>query len=108
MKTTLDIPEDLLSEVMQASGSRTKREVVLRALEDFKSRAKLRILAGRLGRSKTFMGFDELMKLREQELPKKPNAGYAPDTFGFWKNIVERVVCLAKGTSYADPAISVP
>ncbi len=73
MKTTLDIPEDLLAEAMRASGVRTKREAVLRALEDFNRRFKLRKLVDRLGRSTTFMDFDELMKQRERELPGRPD-----------------------------------
>lgn len=65
MKTTLDIPEELLAEAMRAGGARTKREAVLRALEDFNRRARLRKLADRLGKSETFMDFDQLMNLRE-------------------------------------------
>jgi hypothetical protein len=67
MKTTLDIPAQLLDEAMEVSGARTKREAVLRALEDYNRRAKLRVLARRLGRSTTFMSFDDLMKLRARE-----------------------------------------
>ena len=74
MKTTLDIPEDLLAETMQISGARTKREAVLRALQDFNRRSKLRELADRLGRSTTFMDFDALMKQRERELPGGPDS----------------------------------
>jgi Arc/MetJ family transcription regulator len=68
MKTTLDIPEELLARAMEASGARTKKEAVLRALEDFNRRAELRALTKRLGRSTTFMNFDELMKLRGKEV----------------------------------------
>ena len=64
LKTTLDIPEEMLAEAMKICGARTKREAVLRALDDFNTRAKLRKLSERLGHSKTFMDFDELMKLR--------------------------------------------
>jgi Arc/MetJ family transcription regulator len=71
MKTTLDIPEKLLAEAMRVGGARTKREAVLRALEDFNRRARLRKLADRLGNSETFMDFDELMKLREGDLPRE-------------------------------------
>ncbi len=71
VKTTLDIPEEMLAEEMKVCGARTKREAVLRALDDFNTRAKLRKLSERLGRSKTFMDFDELMKLRVRGMPGK-------------------------------------
>ncbi|MGH8048422.1 MAG: type II toxin-antitoxin system VapB family antitoxin [Chthoniobacterales bacterium] len=70
MKTTLDIPEDVLDEAMRVSGARTKREAVLRALEEMNRRARLSSLVARLGNSETFMDFDELMRLRSLELPK--------------------------------------
>lgn len=70
MKTTLDIPEDILNEAVRVSGARTKREAVLRALEEMNRRARLARLVARLGNSETFMDFDELMKLRELEMPK--------------------------------------
>lgn len=75
MKTTLDIPEELLIEAMEIAGVRTKRDAVLCALQDFKRRARLRELTARLGKSKTFMAFDELMELREREKPGKPKRG---------------------------------
>ncbi|MEX2382183.1 MAG: type II toxin-antitoxin system VapB family antitoxin [Opitutales bacterium] len=70
MKTTLDIPEKLLADVMKATKAKTKREAVLRALEDVDRRSRLRDLAERLGSSDTFMDYGELMTLREKELPK--------------------------------------
>jgi hypothetical protein len=73
MKTTLDIPEGMLKDAMRASGARTKREAVLRALEEFNRRAKLRTLTERLGTSETFMDFDELMQLRERGTFSRPD-----------------------------------
>lgn len=69
MKTTLDLPEDLLAETMKRSGARTKREAVMRALEEYNRRAKLVELADRLGDSDTFMSFEGLMDLRRREVP---------------------------------------
>ncbi len=73
MKTTLDIPEKLLAEAMKAAGAATKREAVLRALEDFSRRARLRKLTERLGRSETFMSPEDLRELRGEEIrrPRK-------------------------------------
>jgi len=70
MKTTLDIPEKLLAETMKAAGATTKRDAVLRALEDFIRRARLRKLTQRLGRSDTYMSSSELQALRSFE-PEK-------------------------------------
>ena len=71
MKTTLDLPEDLLAETIRRSGARTKREAVMRAMEEFNRRAKLAELADRLGDSDTFMSFEELLDLRGKELPRE-------------------------------------
>lgn len=69
MKTTLDLPRDLLDEAVRFSGGRTKRDAVIRALEEFTRRAKLALLAERLGGSETFMSYEELMERRESEKP---------------------------------------
>ncbi|MFA7234491.1 MAG: type II toxin-antitoxin system VapB family antitoxin [Terrimicrobiaceae bacterium] len=69
MKTTLDIPDRLLEDVMKISGARTKRAVVLQALEEFRRRARMEALLSRLGRSETFMDADQLVSLRSQEMP---------------------------------------
>lgn len=69
MKTTLDIPESMLEEAMRLSGAKTKRTVVLSALEEYTRRLKMKALASRLGDSVTFMSHDELMSLRTGETP---------------------------------------
>ena len=74
MKTTLDIPEKLLAEAMKAAGATTKRDAVLRALEDFNRRARLRRLTERLGRSETFMSPEELEALRSLDFQKTSKA----------------------------------
>ena len=74
MKTTFDIPERLLAEAMKAAGATTKRDAVLRALEDFNRRARLRKLTERLGRSETFMSPEELQTLRSLDFQKTSKA----------------------------------
>lgn len=69
MKTTLDIPTDLLEEAMASCGARTKREAVVRALEEMNRRVRLAELADRLGGSDTFMDSDDLAALRARETP---------------------------------------
>ena len=74
MKTTIDIPERLMSEAMLAAGAKTKRETVLRALEELNRRYKLQALAEQLGNSETFMSSDELTAIRAREL-SAPESG---------------------------------
>jgi len=70
MKTTLELPRELLEEAVRCSGERTKRGAVIRALEEFTRRAKLARLADRLGDSETFMSHEDLMARREEEKPQ--------------------------------------
>ena len=74
MKTTINIPEKLLAEAMKAAGATTKRDAVLRALEDFNRRARLRKLTERLGRSETFMSPEELQTLRSLDFQRTGKA----------------------------------
>lgn len=51
MRTTLDIPEEILEEARRACGHRTKRETVISGLEELVKKAKreeLRHLAGKM------------------------------------------------------------
>ncbi len=64
MRTTIDIPDELVREAMEGSGAKTKREVVMLALQDFNRRIRQARLAEELGNSETFMSFEELMELR--------------------------------------------
>jgi hypothetical protein len=41
MKTTLNVPRDLLEEAARLAGARTKTEAVVRALEEFVRRQKI-------------------------------------------------------------------
>jgi len=70
MKTTLDIPNNLLDEAMRVSGAKTKRAAVLAALGDFARRGRMRVLADRLGDSVTFMTSTQLHSLRVRETPE--------------------------------------
>jgi Arc/MetJ family transcription regulator len=51
MRTTIDIPEEMLDEARRASGLRTKRETVISGLEELIKKARreeLRRLAGKM------------------------------------------------------------
>lgn len=67
MKTTLDIPDQLMSEAKRVSGERTKRDTVIRAMKEMVRRENLRQLAENLGDSDTFMDEGDLMKLRSKD-----------------------------------------
>lgn len=64
MKTTIDIPDALLKEAMRLSGAKTKREAVLRALEEFNRRKRMARLAGKLGTFEEFITRKDLDRMR--------------------------------------------
>ena len=64
MKTTVDIPDELLKEVMRRSKATTEREAVLMALEEYNRRHRMEELLAGIGRSDTFMTYAELMDNR--------------------------------------------
>ena len=70
MKTTVDIPEQTLREAMRFAKARTKREAVLRALNEFNQRRRMSELVQFSGTCHDLMTLDELMELRERDLPK--------------------------------------
>lgn len=59
MKTTIDIPEELLSSLFRISGAKTKRDAVLIALEDYTRRRMVADLVSSFG-SWDVMDNDEL------------------------------------------------
>lgn len=66
MKTTIDIPDDVLKEAMGHSGAVTKREAVLRALEEYNRRQRMARLAKHLGTFQQFMTRKDLERLRSE------------------------------------------
>ena len=64
MKTTIDIPDDELREVVRHTGAATKREAVVTAIEDYNRRKRLAKVAAQFGTLKGFMTQDELERLR--------------------------------------------
>ncbi len=65
MKTTIDIPKELLEDAMQLTGAKTKREAVITAIADFTRRKRIASLRKHLGTCKNFLTADELRRLRE-------------------------------------------
>jgi Arc/MetJ family transcription regulator len=67
MKTTIDIPDDMLKEAIKHSKAATKREAVVTALEEYNRRKRMARLVQHLGTFKDFMTLEELMKMREMD-----------------------------------------
>jgi Arc/MetJ family transcription regulator len=71
MKTTIDIPEGMMDEVMQFTGAKTKRAAVVTALEHFNRLKRLAKLNARVrGQFRDFMTQDDLKAMRAADLPK--------------------------------------
>jgi Arc/MetJ family transcription regulator len=66
MKTTVDIPEDALREVMRHTGAKTKRAAVVIALSEFNRRRRLQRLVESFGTLDELMSQEELGRMREE------------------------------------------
>jgi putative antitoxin of VapBC-like toxin-antitoxin system len=66
MKTTIDIPDELLKFVKKHTGSKTIRGAVVAALESYKDRARQQEVIPLLGTLKNFMTQRELQDMREE------------------------------------------
>jgi Arc/MetJ family transcription regulator len=60
MKTTVDIPEAALNDAMRFTGAKTKREAVVKALEDFNRRQRAEALIKLAGSMPHFPSNDEI------------------------------------------------
>ena len=60
MRTTIDLPEPLVSEAMKVSHQRTKTAVIIAALEDFVRRSKIQGLRGFKGKVDLDIDLSEL------------------------------------------------
>ena len=67
MKTTIDIPDRELRDVMRNTGAATKREAVVTAIEDYNRRKRLAAIVEKFGTFKDFMTQEELQQLRREE-----------------------------------------
>lgn len=66
MKTTIDIPDDALEEVIRLTGAKTKREAVLAAIYEFNRRRRLSKLTQRFGTFEGFISNEELAERRAE------------------------------------------
>lgn len=67
MKTTIDIPDNELEEVMRLTGAKTKKEAVVTAITEFNRRRKLESVLAKLGTFNDVMTEEELREMREDE-----------------------------------------
>lgn len=65
MKTTIDIPDDMLKELIDNTAAHTKREAILTAISEFNRKRKVAQLANVVGTLDEFMTGDELAGLRD-------------------------------------------
>jgi Arc/MetJ family transcription regulator len=63
MRTTIDIPDELLREAMEMTGARTKREAIVTAVRDYTSRRKMASLVRHLGTCDDLMTPAELERV---------------------------------------------
>jgi Arc/MetJ family transcription regulator len=71
MKTTIDIPDGAMDEVMKFTGAKTKREAVVTAVERFNRLKRLEQLNARVrGQFREFMTQADLKAMRATDLPK--------------------------------------
>ncbi len=70
MKTTLDIPEEKFATIQNLYGLRTKREVVIFALDELERRYKIERLVDQLGTFGDFMTQDDLRAMRDLDITR--------------------------------------
>lgn len=64
MKTTIDIPEEALRDLMKYTGAHSKREAVLTAIAEFNRRQRLMLLVEQFGTFDGFITQEELQRMR--------------------------------------------
>ena len=73
MKTTIDIPEKALADAMRFTGAKTKREAVVKAVENFNRQQRVRDLVASFG-TLDFVSNDEIEAGDMQEIARKKSA----------------------------------
>ena len=67
MKTTLDIPDKELRDVMKHTRAKTKREAVVIAITEYNRRQRVEEINQMMGTLEGFITLKELQKLREMD-----------------------------------------
>ncbi|MEO5716542.1 MAG: type II toxin-antitoxin system VapB family antitoxin [Luteolibacter sp.] len=71
MKTTIDIPDQVLADAMRFTGAKTKREAVVKAIEEFNRRNKVDQVIGMFGTWTDFPTNDELEAADVADMERK-------------------------------------
>lgn len=71
MRTTLAIKEGLIDEVKALSGSRTKKEAVEKALEEFIRRKRAKGLIDLEGKVELSFTLEEFLRRRKKDVPHR-------------------------------------
>ena len=66
MKTTVDIPESELEDVMRFTRAATKREAIVTAICDYNRRCRMAALAAHAGKGTVLMTLEELQAQRRK------------------------------------------
>jgi Arc/MetJ family transcription regulator len=67
MRTTIDIENDLIHEVMKKAGVKTKKDAIVAALRDYLRHKKIEELKGLIGNYENFdLTLDDLKKMRNE------------------------------------------
>ncbi|MBP7280083.1 MAG: type II toxin-antitoxin system VapB family antitoxin [Leptospiraceae bacterium] len=66
MKTTIDIPEKILSEVLLYSKMKSKKDAIITAMEEYVQKKKMEKFASKLGTLENLISNSELQKLRRK------------------------------------------
>jgi len=66
MRTTIDINEELIADVMKKAGVNTKKDAIVTALKDYLKHKKIEELKGLVGNYESFdLALDDLKKMRD-------------------------------------------
>ena len=66
MKTTVDIPDQELKDVMRHTRAKTKREAIVRAVAEFNRRERVEKIIRKFGTMEGIMTQEDLRKMREE------------------------------------------
>ncbi|MBT3271981.1 MAG: type II toxin-antitoxin system VapB family antitoxin [Spirochaetales bacterium] len=65
MKTTVDIPDNILQDLIENTAARTKKEAIITAIEDYNRRKKIAQLSNVIGTFEQFITPDDIDRSRK-------------------------------------------
>jgi Arc/MetJ family transcription regulator len=75
MKTTVDIPEQMLAEAMRHTRAKSKREAIVTAIEDFNRHKRMAELVKYSGTSDTLLSNEQIEDLDKKRLRRLEKPG---------------------------------